>query len=183
MSPRKLAELSRSELRREAMKATARCLVLSVAIFACYFTLPLDSFSFKVQAITRLVVGLFVFAVVLTFLIKRILNADIPQLRAVETLVISLVLFICFYASIYLEISHHTHDTFNKVLTHTSALYFTIVTFGTVGYGDISANTDLARLLVSAQIIIDVVFIAALAKLIIFASQFTLRRDESETQS
>jgi len=67
------------------------------------------------------------------------------------------------------------------VLTHTSALYFTIVTFGTVGYGDISAQSDLARLLVSAQIIIDVVFIAALARLVIFASKFSLTRDDESS--
>ncbi len=178
MSPRKIAELSRTELRHELLKTVFVCLGFSVAIFAIYFTLPFDHLSWTGQAITRTIVGLCAFAVVLGLLIKRILKADVPQLRAAETLVISLVLFICFYASLYLEISNHDTRTFNVVLTHASALYFTIVTFGTVGYGDISANSDLARLLVSAQIIFDVVFIAALARLVIFASKFSLNRDD-----
>ena len=182
MSPRKLAQLSRAELRKEIIKTIAVCCTFSVAIFTIYFTLPFDSLSWGGQAVTRLVIGLIIFGLVLTIFIRRILRADVPQLRAAETLIVSLVLFLCFYASVYLEISNHTPDTFTKVLNHTSALYFTIVTFGTVGYGDISANTDLARILVSAQIIIDVIFIAALAKLVIFASQFTLKKEADSAQ-
>jgi len=178
MSPRKIAELGRTELRRELGKTTIVCLSFSVAIFAIYFILPFESISWTGQAITRTVVGLVAFFAILALLIKRILKADVPQLRAAETLIISLVLFICFYASVYLGTSNHDPQTFNVLLTHTSALYFTIVTFGTVGYGDISAHSDLARLLVSAQIIFDVVFIAALARLVIFASKFSLHRDD-----
>ena len=182
MSPRKIAELSREELRHELIKTVSICLGFSVAIFAIYFTLPFDHLSWTGQAITRTVIGMTAFILVIALLIKRILRADVPQLRAAETLVISLVLFICFYASVYLEISNHDLQTFNVVLTHSSALYFTIVTFGTVGYGDISAHSDLARLLVSAQIIIDVLFIAALARLVIFASKFSLNRDDQADQ-
>ena len=181
MSPRKIAQLSRSELRLELIKTVFVCLGFSVAIFAIYFTLPFDNLVWTGQAVTRTVVGLLTFGVVLWLLIKRILKAEVPQFRAAETLIISLALFICFYASIYLGTSINEPQTFNVVLTHTSALYFTIVTFGTVGYGDISANSDLARLLVSAQIIIDVVFIAALARLVIFASKFSLNRDDESS--
>ena len=178
MSPRKIAELSRNELRHELVKTVMVCLGFSVAIFVIYFTIPFDHLAWTGQAVTRTVIGMFAFALVLGFLIKRILKADVPQLRAAETLIISLVLFICFYASIYLGTSNHEPRTFNVLLTHASALYFTIVTFGTVGYGDITANSDLAKLLVSAQIIFDVVFIAALARLVIFASKFSLNRED-----
>ena len=183
MSPKKLAQLSHEELRREVLRTIMTCLVFTVTIVGTYFTLPFDSLKWDGQAVTRMLVGIVLFGIVLTFFIRRILNSEIPQLRAAETLIISLAFFLCFYASVYLEISNHNPQTFNQVLTHSSALYFTIVTFGTVGYGDISANTDLARLLISAQIIFDVVFIAALAKLVVFASQFSLKRDSEGSQS
>jgi voltage-gated potassium channel len=37
-------------------------------------------------------------------------------------------------------------------MTHTDALYFTVTVFATVGFGDITARTDTARLLVTVQI-------------------------------
>ncbi len=183
MSPKKLAELTHKQLRREILKTAVTCLVFTATIVGTYFTLPFDSLKWDGQAVTRMLVGLVLFGIVLTFFIRRILASEIPQLRAAETLIISLAFFLCFYASVYLEISNHNPQTFNQVLSHSSALYFTIVTFGTVGFGDISANSDLARLLVSAQIILDVVFIAALAKSVVFASQFTLKRDSEGSES
>jgi voltage-gated potassium channel len=47
--------------------------------------------------------------------------------------------------------------------TRTDALYFTLSTLGTVGFGDVHAEGQIARVLVSVQIVFDVVFVAALA--------------------
>ena len=40
-------------------------------------------------------------------------------------------------------------------LTRTVSLYFTVTTFSTVGYGDITAASQAARLVVTAQMILD----------------------------
>ena len=40
-------------------------------------------------------------------------------------------------------------------LTRTDALYFTVTVFTTVGFGDIVATTQLVRLVVTAQMILD----------------------------
>jgi voltage-gated potassium channel len=40
-------------------------------------------------------------------------------------------------------------------LTRTDSLYFTVTTFSTVGYGDITATSQAARLLVTVQMILD----------------------------
>ncbi|MET0414807.1 MAG: potassium channel family protein [Actinoplanes sp.] len=40
-------------------------------------------------------------------------------------------------------------------LTRTDALYFTVTVFATVGFGDISATSQIARRLVTAQMILD----------------------------
>ena len=179
MSPRKLAELSRSELRHEVTKSLLIITSFSVAILVTYFTLPFDNYDASSQSIGRLAVGITIFGFILFFMLKRITKADIPQLRAGETLVISLLIFLCFYASVYLSVSNVDAQSFSLVLNHVSALYFTVVTFGTVGYGDISAQTDLARMLVSVQILIDLVFIAALVRLVVLVSQSTLKRDDA----
>ena len=40
-------------------------------------------------------------------------------------------------------------------LTRTDALYFTVTVFTTVGFGDITATTQAARLIVTVQMILD----------------------------
>jgi hypothetical protein len=42
-------------------------------------------------------------------------------------------------------------------LTRTDALYFTVTVFTTVGFGDIVATTQVARLVVTVQMILDLV--------------------------
>jgi voltage-gated potassium channel len=40
-------------------------------------------------------------------------------------------------------------------LTRTDALYFTVTVFATVGFGDIVATTQVARLVVTVQMVLD----------------------------
>ena len=42
---------------------------------------------------------------------------------------------------------------FSQPLNHTDALYFTVTVFATVGFGDITATTEAARLVVTGQMI------------------------------
>jgi voltage-gated potassium channel len=47
--------------------------------------------------------------------------------------------------------------------TRTDALYFTLSTLTTIGFGDVHAVGQVARVLVIVQMIFDVVFVAAVA--------------------
>lgn len=53
-------------------------------------------------------------------------------------------------------------DQFTGISTRVDALYFTIVTMSTVGFGDVHPVGQEAKMLVIAMIIFDLVFIAAL---------------------
>ena len=178
MAAKKLLELTKSELRREIFRSTIFIVAFFVVSLAIFFTLPYDGLSNNRQAVLRLVVGLSLLLVVIVVLIRRILSAPLPQLKTLEALVVLLVQFICLFAGTYLLISHLDADAFTEPLTHSSALYFTIVTFGTVGFGDITPHSDLARLLVSAQIIIDFVFIAAIIRALVAVAQASLQKSD-----
>lgn len=179
MSPRKIAELSRAELRREILKSTLVILSFSAASIAIFFTIPFNGIAQNSHAVVRLLVGLVVLGLIVALFIRRIMTAQVPQLKALEALVIVLVKFICLFSGTYLAMSHIESASFSVALTHTSALYFTIVTFGTVGYGDIVAQSDVARLLVSAQIVIDFIFIAALVRAFVAVAQISLKKGET----
>jgi hypothetical protein len=53
---------------------------------------------------------------------------------------------------------------FEDLHTRTDALYFTLTTMATVGYGDIHAKGQAARALVTAVIAFDVVVVASLLR-------------------
>jgi len=178
IAAKKLLELSKSELRREIFRSTLFIVTFLIVSLAIFFTIPYDGLSDNRQAVLRLVVGLSLLLVVIVVLIRRILSAPLPQLKTLEALVVLLVKFICLFAGTYLLISHFDSGAFNEPLTHISALYFTIVTFGTVGFGDIAPQSDLARLLVSAQIIIDFVFIAAIIRALVAVAQASLQKSD-----
>ena len=61
--------------------------------------------------------------------------------------------------------------SFSESLDHTGGLYLTITVFSTVGFGDITPETDLARVVVSVQMLLDLVVIGAVAKLILNAAK------------
>jgi len=54
-------------------------------------------------------------------------------------------------------------------MTRTNALYFTVTVFATVGFGDITANAEAARLLVTGQMILDLIIIGVGARVIVGA--------------
>ncbi|WP_425562565.1 potassium channel family protein [Microlunatus ginsengisoli] len=55
---------------------------------------------------------------------------------------------------------------FGGHLSHTDGLYFTVTVFSTVGFGDITAKTDTARLIVTVQMITDLVVLGLGIKVI-----------------
>jgi voltage-gated potassium channel len=60
-------------------------------------------------------------------------------------------------------------SSFSQPMTHTNALYFTVTVFATVGFGDITAKTEAARLLVTGQMIIDLIILGVGVRVIVGA--------------
>jgi Ion channel len=58
----------------------------------------------------------------------------------------------------------------------TAALYFTVTVFSTVGFGDITAKTEAARLAVTGQMIADLVIIGLAVRVIVGAVKQGRRR-------
>ncbi|MFB9531885.1 potassium channel family protein [Nonomuraea roseola] len=67
-----------------------------------------------------------------------------------------------FFALSYYAVARIDGDQFADLHTRTDALYFTVATIATVGFGDVHAVGQLARALVTVQMAFDLVIIAAL---------------------
>jgi len=138
--------------------AVLRPLVATAAVLAVYYWLPLDRYSPGV-AITVLVIGLVLLIALIAWQVRRIIADPYPRLRAVEALATTGSLFLILFASSYFVMARLAPHSFGTPLTRTDALYFTVTVFSTVGFGDITAKTETARLVVTGQMIVDLFFV------------------------
>jgi voltage-gated potassium channel len=141
-----------------------------VFLFGAFYVLPIGHES-GVRTGVRLGVDVALIGAVFAWQIRRISVAALPELRAVEALGIVIALFLVLFSGIYLAMSHQEVRTFTQGLDQTRALYFTISVFSTVGFGDITPRTDAARLVVSAQMLLDLALIGAAVRLIFNAAR------------
>ncbi|MFC1442841.1 potassium channel family protein [Streptacidiphilus sp. N1-10] len=179
VSPRRLGDLGRRERRRAMAASTIRCLLTTAVVVLVYYLLPLDGAPGDTGAVVRLVLGALVFVVVMGLELHRILTAQLPQLRAVEAMAVSLPLFVVVFATAYVSLSNASPADFSERLNRTAGLYFAVVTLGTVGYGDIVPRSDLARILVSLQIMVDLAYVALFLRFLVTVTRFSLHRGDT----
>ncbi len=139
---------------RSALRAAASTAVL----VTLYYLLPLDKSSTAV-AVTFLAIGLVLLIGVITWQVRTIIRSPYPAMRAIEALATSVPLFLLLFAATYFVMARVTAGSFTQQLTRTDALYFTVTVFSTVGFGDITAKSEVARLVVTAQMVADLVTI------------------------
>jgi voltage-gated potassium channel len=166
----RLAELETSHRRRALVKTGATIVLAWVLIVGAFYLLPIGHES-GLRAILRLGADIALVGVVFAWQIRRINVAELPELRAIEALGIVVAVFLVAFSAIYLAMSHQSASTFTQPLDHTRALYFTVTIFSTVGFGDITPKTDTSRLVVAAQMLLDLVIIGAVVRLLFNAAK------------
>jgi voltage-gated potassium channel len=164
------------------VRSLLRALASSAALVTLYYLLPLDH-SARWLAITMLVIGLVGLIGLIAFQVRAIIASPFPGLRAVEALATSLPLFLLLFASTYVVMGAIVAGSFNQPMTHSNALYFTVTVFATVGFGDITATTETARLLVTGQMIIDLIILGIGARVILGAVQRSRQRQPQDDRT
>lgn len=68
------------------------------------------------------------------------------------------------FAAVHWQMSQNVHDCFNEPLSSVDAIYFTLTTLTTTGFGDIRAVASPCRMAVTAQMVVDaVIFVGVVA--------------------
>jgi hypothetical protein len=146
--------LGAAKRRRLTALALLRSLATATVLVALYYLLPLDHIP-SVPLGVLLAIGLVILLSVAAWQVRTIVSANHPTVRAIGALATTVPLFLLLFASTYFLMARTSPASFSDHLTRTDALYFTVTTFSTVGYGDITAVSESARLVVIAQMILD----------------------------
>jgi voltage-gated potassium channel len=177
-SRQRYEDLSPSRRRRVKAVMLARSALVAVGLVAAYYVLPMDTPG--VSGTVVLLVGLLLVAGVLTWQIRAILNSPFPRVQGFQALIVGIPLLLGVFAAGYYVIGLSQVDAFTQPMDKVGAMYFTVTVFSTVGFGDITAKTDLARNVVTVQMILNLVVFGSVVKLLTTAVNVGLKRQSAK---
>jgi voltage-gated potassium channel len=159
-----------SAARREGLRSLLRVLRTTALLAALYLVVPFDRLG-RLSSLALLLGGLVLLVATLALQTRSILKAERPRLRAIEIAATALVLLLMVFSASYISMSYQDPVNFSQPLDRATALYFCVTVLSTVGFGDIVPRTGAARLVVSLQMLLDLVLIGAVARIIVDAAR------------
>jgi hypothetical protein len=176
-------EMEPRQRRRHLVLALLRALLTATVLVALYYLLPLDA-EWRLSSALRMVMGLALFVAVLIWQIRKVLTSRHPGLRAIEALAVTLPLFLLLFASTYFLMSVNGSGTFSEEhLSRTDALYFAVTMFATVGFGDITATSQGARVMVTFQMLLDLVILGVGINAFVHAARLGRKRQSATEET
>jgi hypothetical protein len=157
-------------MRRHLALASLRVGVITLALFGIYVLAPLGERPDGFIAV-ELVISLIVFLGVVFWEMAAIVRSSFPGLQAAEAVAVSVPLLILLFSAIYVELAREDLHAFTEPVNRVDAVYFTVTVLATVGFGDITPATAMARLVVTAQMVADLVLVGLIAKVLFGAVQ------------
>ena len=171
---------SRQDVWKRGLFVLCRMSLWVSVLFATYFLIPARTYS-EGSGLAWLILQLSVFGVVVGVQVPAIIGAKHPILRAVESLAVLVPVYLLIFARIYLSSSLSDPSGFSRALDHTTALYFTVTVFATVGFGDIVAQSNGMRLLVTLQMLLNLVVLGLGIRLLTAAARRGVARQGGQT--
>jgi hypothetical protein len=151
--------------RRLLLQSLARVLIVAAGTLLLYALLPVRSET-ALAVIIMSGLGLVIVGIVFGRQLTRISRAPRPVLAAVESLVLVFGLFLVFFAFTYVSLSASDPAAFTQPVDKVAGMYFSVTVLATVGFGDIAAATDVARVVVTLQMLLDLVLIGVAVRLL-----------------
>ncbi|MFJ6698932.1 potassium channel family protein [Streptomyces sp. NPDC091272] len=145
------------------MRRPAALAFSAVTMGVIYFLLPLHVLGRHRPVLSWLVLvcALVVVALGLLVEIQSVITGR-GGTRPAWTIAGLMCLSVCVFSAAYFVLAQQPHE-FVGLRTRVDALYFTVVTLATIGYGDISPSGQAARALTLIQVLYSFVFLTAAA--------------------
>lgn len=154
-------------------RAMARIICVAAGMTLVYAVMPFRDGRWWLDAL----IGIAAIAAIVPLTIRRVRlmkTTARPTLVAVEALVLLFTMLIFGFSALYLTINRNGQQFFGMD-TRVDAVYFTVTTLSTVGFGDIHASGQLGRMAVIAQIMIDFTLLAVSVRLLLDATRQRLK--------
>lgn len=156
-------------VRREAFASIVRIVAVTLGYGLVYAFAPMRDPVH--DGIPLLLGGLVVLGALIVWHVRATGRAKFPAVRAVEALATSVPFLVLTFSAAYYMMEHSSPGAFAVALTRLDALYFSMTVFATVGFGDITAHSELARAVVTGQMIVDFIFVGAIVRVLIGVTQ------------
>jgi voltage-gated potassium channel len=170
MTDERYQDLPAAKRRRLIFRAVLRSVLAAAVLVVLYYVLPLDR-PWDADTAIRLLIGLLAFAGVMAWQVRAIAGSRYPGLRAAGALGLIIPLYLVLFASTYFLMERASAASFTQPLTRADALYFTVTVFSTVGFGDITAKSETARVVLTIQMLADLAVLGAGLRVLLGAVQ------------
>jgi Ion channel len=167
-SPETSAPEHERRTRRTIRKAALTVLTVVVPVVV-YFLLPLDKESGKLLA-TALVIA--AAASLIPISIRQaqlVLRSDDPLFDAMRCIVSALVFLVVAFSSAYFVLATNYDAEIHGLETKLDGIYFTVTILATVGFGDITADGQWARAIVTGQMVVNFAVLAVALRVVSWA--------------
>jgi hypothetical protein len=134
-------------------------------VLVLYFTVPI-SFDLDASDAVQVVVSALALALLAAAVLAEVRHQLVDADRRVDGLVIAIMIAVLGFALGFFLLAQRDPDEIADLHTRVDALYFTMSTLLTIGYGDVHAVGQTARVLVLIQMIFNVVILATAASTI-----------------
>jgi hypothetical protein len=157
-------------MRRVVLGAALRVLLVTGTLFVVYATAPIGENPTRSIGVV-LVLALLVLVAVLSWQFRSVSRSPYPGLRGVEAVAVSVPFLVLSFAAAYFGMAQADQSSFTESLSRVDGVYFSVTVLSTVGFGDIAATSETARVVVTLQMIVDLVLVGFIAKVLVGAVQ------------
>jgi voltage-gated potassium channel len=167
---------------RSSGRRGGRLVAQTVGLVGCYYLVPLFDTSSPGRFWLRAAAAAFLLAGALWLVIRTVAHearTDDVEIRVDRLLLAVVTGVVCFALTDY-AIARSDETQFAGLRTKTDAFYFAVTTLATVGFGDVHAQGQLARQVVTVQMVFNLVVLASAARVLTRAIS---RRSETRSRA
>ena len=171
MSDVPIESLPAAERRRLVAIGLLRALATTVMVVAAYYLLPLDKPWLTSHWVWPWRPGPLALTAVVAYQVRSHHPASaLSRTRDRGNRLVTVPVFLILFAATYFMMEQSNPGNFNvDNLALTDSLYFTVTVFATVGFEDITATTQAARVVVIAQMLLDLLVLGLVVKVFVGA--------------
>jgi hypothetical protein len=146
--------------------ATFQMLVNLVLLAVAYARMPAADLGIQDALVGLLLIAGAVVMLTLLFLrgLRTVPRASRPLLWTIAMLVVFLEFFILLFSYVYLSLEVAIPGSVPGIVTHLDAVYFTVTMLATVGFGDITPATQVARSIATFQMLVNLLLLGAVVR-------------------